>query len=227
MKFVVVFATLGCLMGGIAWHSAGVSAALSWYGTGNLVFLATVYGLQNPYLFGKRPDGHLAWAPSALNLPWLALTYATWWLQTRLSREPAWQEIPGEGLVIGRRLLPSEYPEGIDAVVDLTSELPERHGRAGYVSFPMLDAVAPAHDLSGEIRRLARRLEGKRVYVHCAQGHGRTALFCSILLAISRGVAPERAYRQLLAVRPRARMSRAQAAYLQCTEVSRMIEGAD
>ena len=47
------------------------------------------------------------------------------------------------------------------------------------MSFPILDAGVPAVD---ELELLLSQVQGGRVYIHCAQGHGRTGLVATALL---------------------------------------------
>src|SRR5947207_1355977 len=75
-------------------------------------------------------------------------------------------------------------------VVDLTSEFADpravRMARDSYLCVPTLDACAPDATAA---REALERIDAsdKPVYIHCAQGHGRTGSFAAALL-IRRGL---------------------------------------
>lgn len=160
-------------------------------------------------LLAKR-DRRLRISRKLLLAPHLALLYATWHAVRLVSREPAFARLT-DAILIGRRLLLREYPQ-VRTVVDLTAELDE-HVPTGatYVSIPILDAAPLRH---GELRDAARRIAACEtpIYLHCAQGHGRTAMVAAALL-LETGVAgsPEVALEMIQKVRPRARPNAAQA----------------
>lgn len=148
-------------------------------------------------------------------LPFLLLTWGTWHALRVLGREPAWNEL-GEGVFLGRRLLPGEYPEGVRTVVDLTWELEERlpPGAVRYVHWPILDAAGVA---PGELRAFAEQLlaEAHPLYLHCAQGHGRTGMVAAaLLLARDPGETAAGALARVRAARPGVGLSRPQEAAL-------------
>jgi protein-tyrosine phosphatase len=98
-------------------------------------------------------------------------------------------------------------------VLDLTAEFPEpagvRDGR-DYICRPLLDATAPGPQIMQEwIMDLVRR--PGCLYIHCAQGHGRTGLLAAALL-LQRGVATDAAdaIARVQAVRPGVRLNGAQ-----------------
>jgi protein-tyrosine phosphatase len=101
-----------------------------------------------------------------------------------LSREEATARLT-PNVRIGRLLLPGELPEEIEVVVDLTSELPAtpvRRANVEYLSFPILDATAPEGDRLVELVADLGKKGQTQLYVHCAQGHGRTGLVAALLL---------------------------------------------
>lgn len=82
---------------------------------------------------------------------------------------------------------PSEFPvDDCSSVVDLTAEFPARdaviNGRT-YLCLPSLDCEMPPRD---ELLKLARRVADMRgkTYVHCANGHGRSACLAALVLMI-------------------------------------------
>jgi len=50
-----------------------------------------------------------------------------------------------------------------------------------YHSMPVLDGSVPAVDRFGQWVRTAAQLPGT-IYIHCAEGHGRTGMFAAALL---------------------------------------------
>ena len=143
--------------------------------------VAAGYGGIGPRVFGKNRDGRMPLPLKILNLPYLAYTWAIWHLCRLLSREAAFNEIDDE-LVIGRRLLAGEAPDGFDHYVDLTAEFEEPmpiRTRSSYRCLPILDASVPSF---AELRGVVESASTGRTFVHCAQGHGRTGLFALALL---------------------------------------------
>jgi protein-tyrosine phosphatase len=79
-----------------------------------------------------------------------------------------------------------------------------------YLCVPTLDALTPSDSIARQaIDRIARS-DGP-VYIHCAQGHGRSAAFAAAVL-IRRGLARdvEEAERLLVTKRPGVRLNRRQ-----------------
>jgi protein-tyrosine phosphatase len=126
-----------------------------------------------------------------------------------LGGEAVWSEVR-PGLWIGRRPLGGEIPEAARLVIDLTcefGELPAAIGDRRYVNLPTLDAGTPDAAQFRAAVREALGCEGG-VYVHCALGHGRSALFVAALL-MARGDADsvEDAEARIRAVRPAVRLN--------------------
>ena len=138
-------------------------------------------------VFGKRPDGSRALWATLLMAPYILGAWLTWRALRLWRREPAYQELV-PGLFIGRRLLGHELPRTIHTVVDLTAEMWEaagvRDGRR-YLGRPILDGHVP-HDR--ELIALVREIDNLdgAVFVHCAEGRGRTGMLAAALL-IARG----------------------------------------
>lgn len=169
---------LGIIQGGWAWLAAWLGISFILTGLGYAFIGAGVYG--------KRATGRLSFWAMMLHLPFFIYALIVWHAVRRLIRENSYDCIT-ENIIIGRRLLPAEYPEGIDTIIDLTAEFIEPIGlieSVNYIALPILDGSVPAIDALNDA--LAKIPEGK-LYIHCAQGHGRTGLFTSILL-IRRGV---------------------------------------
>jgi protein-tyrosine phosphatase len=135
-----------------------------------------------------------------------------WHLVRLFSREACWNEI-APGLFLGRRAFPRELPSGVTLIVDLTGEFPAPRGaRKGrdYLCFPILDAASP--DEAG-LRALIEQVAAWQgvVYIHCAQGHGRSALVMAGVL-LRRGLARDaaEAIQRLKTARPGIRIKRPQ-----------------
>ncbi|MEL6107621.1 MAG: tyrosine-protein phosphatase, partial [Planctomycetota bacterium] len=180
------FCTLAVLLLFVAINSSGWMLLLVWPGLS-----AGVVGLGYLSLghrvFGKRNDGTMSWISILILLPYLLYLWTIWHLLHWVSREPAYNTVV-DGLVIGRRLLSSEIPTEIATVVDLTSEFPEPSALRNvdhYFGSPMLDASVLAPN---ELANLASNIAVATppLYIHCAQGHGRTGLVAALTL-IARG----------------------------------------
>ncbi|PQO47670.1 tyrosine-protein phosphatase [Blastopirellula marina] len=216
MKYVVLFSlfaigltTSAILQGGWFW--------LLVYPAISFALMSAAYLGLGPELMGKRDAGTLAPISVALLLPYLLLLWTVWHLWRLTSHEPKWNAINGDFL-LGRRLLGSEMPPEAASVVDLTSEFAEptaMRSVACYRAFPMLDATGRT---TAEIRTLAQEIleMPKPVYLHCAQGHGRSGLLAAALLLES-GAAKtaDQAFEMVRAVRPGVHLSGPQLRVLQ------------
>jgi hypothetical protein len=180
MKYAITFGLMSLLLFalGVVYPSARwflIWSALS-FGS-----VALGYAGLGPRVFGKGHDGRISLPLKILNFPYLAYTWLVWHLCRLISREPAFNVIDDD-LVIGRRLLAGEAPEGFDHYVDLTAEFEDPvqiRERAGYRCFPILDASVPSF---ADLRGAVEETSSGRAFVHCAQGHGRTGLFALALL---------------------------------------------
>ena len=176
---------------------------LLWVATSLMVVGLGYLGL-GARVFGKRPDGTLAPGSTVLLLPYLLCVWGTWRLVRLVSSRRPFDELTA-GIIIGRRLFPSEYPPGVDHVLDLTCEFPEfRTVRQAkhYRCFPILDGHVPKlSELVGLTGRV-NEIEGT-LYIHCAEGYGRTGLVSATIL-LARGLAadPHEAIRMVEARRP-------------------------
>jgi len=191
---------------------------LIWPATSFLV-AAAIYFARQPRWFGKQPTGQLNWVSTFVLLPFLMAVWSVWHAVRRLSREPAIHQI-GVNLSLGRRLLSHELPAHMDMVVDLTCEFREplpfpNHAR--YYSFPILDAGAPRPaELLNLVQFLAQ--QPGHLFIHCAQGHGRSGLVATTLLIYRQEVSSlDEALNRIRAQRPGVRLNRTQ---MQCAELT-------
>jgi hypothetical protein len=204
MKLGGLFVLLAvCLFGWSAFLLPGRGWLLFWVATSLMVVGLGYLGL-GPRVFGKRPAGTLALGSTILLLPYLLCVWGTWRLARLLTSRRPFDELTA-GIIIGRRLFPSEYPPGVDHVLDLTCEFPEFDGVRRvkhYRCFPILDGHVPKlSELVGLTGRI-NEIEGT-LYIHCAEGYGRTGLVSATIL-LARGLAadPHEALRIVQARRP-------------------------
>ena len=215
MKYGILFLILGCILGIQAATLGGFHWTLAWPGL-SVAVVGTAYLGLGPGVFGKRPDGTMAWYALAILLPYLLLAWLTWHIARLASREECCNEVV-PGLFIGRRPLADEVPKAVTLVVDLTSEFsevqPVRAGRQ-YVAFPMLDTGVPSE---GDFECLVRQVAEwpGPVYIHCAQGHGRTGLVAAaVMVAKGQAATEEEAVAVLTRARPRLALGKTQLAFL-------------
>ncbi len=153
---------------------------LVWFGF-SFLWLGFAHGTGWHRALGKRPDGTIPVWSKLLHFPFLAYTWLVWHI-LRLLRRGAARSIVNEQLVIGRRLLGSEFQEQYVNYIDLTAEFQEPAAirrQRGYVCFPILDASAPGLEA---LRLAIAQLRPGKTYIHCAAGYGRTGLFAVALL---------------------------------------------
>ncbi|MDF1664388.1 MAG: phosphatase [Planctomycetota bacterium] len=146
---------------------------------GDFALLSLAYALNKPGLLGKSRGRISLWA-LIVWAPFLAFNYGVWHLYRLLISENAFDTL--DDLVLSRRLFPSEYPSDLTNLVDCTAEFTERRPldfEVNYISLPILDASVPELDLAW---KAIDQLKPGRTLIHCAQGHGRTALFAALLL---------------------------------------------
>jgi len=207
MRLAVIFALLAA---GCAFNASLKHGSL-WWCWPAIAFglMATAYADAGPVVFGKSASGRLSWRRSALLLPYLLMTWVIWYVRRLIAREPVAHEV-APGIWLGRWPFARELPAGIECVVDLTSEFPGVRTPQGveYLVFPTLDYGPPA---VGDLREAIRRIGGRRVYMHCAMGRGRSAALAAALL-VRRGLAADvyAAEEMLQRVRPGVRMTAAQ-----------------
>lgn len=214
MKYGVLFTLMAIFMLATAivqggWYLLLIWPAVAFFGVG------LAYFLRKPSIYRKSADGVLPGDTCALFAPMLFLLQIVWHLVRLVSREPPHQQIH-DRIIIGRRLLSHELPDEVDAVIDLTSEFTEPRAlrQRGYHSFPILDADVPSDvELLAWLRK-TDDVQGT-LYIHCAQGHGRTALFTACLL-LHRGVVAtaDEALGLVQSHRPLARLNRKQSQFL-------------
>src|SRR5690606_28206719 len=139
---------------GVAAFRGGPWAWLLIYPAFSFGVVAAAYLFSAPGVFGKRFDGRRSRLGTLLVLPYVLYVSAVWHVVRLLSWEPKTIAL-NDDIVLSRRLLRHELPEGIASVVDLTCEFTEpkeRWGLQSYLCHPMLDGTGSTSD---EIRELA------------------------------------------------------------------------
>ena len=147
-----------------------------------------------------------------LLLPYLLAAWAVWHVARIVGREDCCNEV-APGLFVGRRPLAGELPSQVSLVVDLAAEFIEcRAVRTAcrYISAPVLDTGVMDEGAFLALVQEVAQWPGP-VYIHCAQGHGRTGTFAAaVLLAKGHCDSVEAAVGQLRAARPRLALGKAQ-----------------
>ena len=214
MKQALTYLIAAAVLAALALLLRGGALFLLWP-TVTCLLVGLAYAGLGAGVFGKRPGGSLPLVTRVLLLPYLGFTWAIWKLKRKISREPYFSEVV-PGLWVGRRVLGEELPEGVQIVVDVTCEFAEPDSvlrRCEYRSLPTLNYAAPEPRAFGS---LAAELAGREgIYIHCAQGHGRSATLAAAIL-LRRGVAASaaEALAAVVKVRPRVHLEASQAALL-------------
>lgn len=191
-----------------------VAALLIWIGV-SFLLLALAYGVNAPFLLGKRASGGrnpLSWI---LIGPYLLISAFSQALAR--SKSPYSEVAPG--FYMGRHLGDEEAEAmvrstGVRTVIDLAAEHTEAtiFRSLDYHSLPVLDAMP----LTAEQLRLAvgivqQKLLSGPVFVHCALGFGRSGCVAAAYF-IAAGLATDvkNAVSQLKRIRPGITLSRGQ-----------------
>lgn len=207
------FIVFGVLLSWLAFERKGLYWPLLWPAADCAAVGAAYFRKNGARVFGKHPDGSRSVPIILAMLPFLAVIWVVWRAQVLLSPEDCSNE-PVPGLFIGRRPLPGEHATELSLVVDLTSEFPKPDYHppgVEYACLPTLDAFVPEAEAFHAL--IEKAAASKRVLVHCANGHGRSAAFTAALL-VRRGLAKDidAAMALICAVRPACRLNPAQRA---------------
>lgn len=182
-------------------------------------WMGVAYLRNQPSMLGKLPTGSFRVGHLLGNFPFFLLAWCTWHLAQRLSQEnPVDQVSPT--LLIGRRLLDRKTLPADCLVVDLTSEFRELSAitEGAYFFFPILDGHVPSDQALLHAVQKIGQYAGP-VYIHCAQGHGRTALVATaFLIASGKASSVLDASVELKSVRPGIRLSPSQRSQLERLE---------
>ena len=210
MKYGILFAIVAVLLVMLAITNGGWFLLLLWpalsFGIVSLGYLCL-----GTRVYGKSANGRLATINQLLLLPYLGYLSSVWYILRFVKREPAFHQL-ATNLFIGRRLLAYEFPDNIDHVIDLTCEFhnPNYSHTTSYHSFQILDAFVPSDKQLCQWVSEVAELSGN-IYIHCAEGHGRTGLFAAALLLQSgHSLSPEEALAFIKSKRPLVRLGRLQ-----------------
>ncbi len=148
--------------------------------------LGLIYFINKPKLFYKsKNSGKLSIISNLAILPYFLIIYSIWFFKYKFSKENKY-DFFFENYYIGKKLIYKDLPNDIEIVVDLTAELNEDYSiiqNKKYISFPILDASIPDEvDFYLFIKEVSKLRSN--IYIHCAEGHGRTALVAIILYLI-------------------------------------------
>jgi len=145
----------------------------------NLVVMTIAYALNNPKLIlAKKEDGSVKYFMLFLNLPWLLFSWFVFYVQMLVSRENRVDVIGKTSLSIASRPSKNFDYGAYDSVIDLTAEFCKTKVEGvEYLSYPNLDGM-PLSKLYDNVRLF----QNKKTLIHCANGHGRSALFVARLL---------------------------------------------
>jgi len=167
---------------------------------------------------------------AVLYAPYLAVFYP--FLALRRAKATRWPETGGAWrtwiaphLQLGGFLYPSDAAalarEGVGAVVNVSRELIEPRASieaAGlvYHQVPCWDGRVPElGDAQAGVRFIAAQVaEGRKVYIHCASGVGRSVSLALCYLCACEGALPDEALAAISRARPRVALSRVQRSFV-------------
>ncbi len=191
-RYAVMIALLGGALCAAAATAIGrwQAATLGWFGATALLTAVLYAGKA----LGRAPERVLWAAPpvhALVFLPYSIFGLLVLALSRLLSREPVAQEIAPR-VWLGGAPMPwnasALRASGVDAVLNLCLEFPDFGGfrRRGlpYRRVPILDGAPPHPEQLREAVEwaAAQHAQGRTVYIHCAQGHGRSATAATALL---------------------------------------------
>lgn len=233
MKLQIALVLLTLLTGIGAVMTRGWPWRILWlFGVLNFGLLTLAYAGRRPEIWGKLPDGRLPLGRTVLMLPVHALSQVTFQTMKLFTASRPFDEIE-PGVFLGRRLTGSEATlKEFGAVLDLTSEFAEPvHLRqaTNYLCVPVLDHTPPTPaQLRTAVDFLTAHRAGGPVLVHCAAGHGRSALVvAAFLLEQGRVTTAAEAVAQLQRLRPNVKLNAAQRASLEEFARNRSVAGGD
>jgi protein-tyrosine phosphatase len=203
LKYGALLTLLGAAQLGLALRFPSITWLMGWSAL-SWIIAGAAYSFLGARAFGKQANGRLTPWIVVLLLPFFVVTWLLWHLQIALTKEPRHVEVV-PGIWLGRRCYGHELPPGIRTVVDLTAEFPEtrpvREGRT-YLCLPTLDASIPSPGAFEALVSALAECEAP-IYVHCALGHGRSAMVVvAALAATEKAASLERAEQIVKRARP-------------------------
>ncbi len=173
----------GCALCGLAIWLAPWGALLAWPAFALALVSAGYLGI-GPVIFGKT-NGRMHPIMTVFFAPFL-VPLAVWRLRER-DPEPHDLVIPGVrlGRLVSSRVAAQLIEGGVTAVLDMTCEHSEAKPflEIEYCNIQVLDLTPPSIDeLFIAVNFILEQIENGEVYVHCAQGFGRSATVVSACL---------------------------------------------
>jgi uridine kinase/protein-tyrosine phosphatase len=219
-RYGIVFAALALGLIYNAIYFGGWAWLLLWPAV-SFAMVALAYLRLGPRVMGKSPLGDFSWWSHVALLPFRLFVLGGWYLGRLIQPGKSGHEIV-PGLWLGRRVSLAELPPDTRLVIDLTSEMSCPRGIRGdgvrrYVCVPALDRGVPddtaaraAIDAADQVAR-----DGGIVYIHCAQGFGRSASLVAAIL-VRRGEASDvdDAVAKLQSLRPGVKLNAEQRAFV-------------
>ena len=214
MKYGIILGLISIMAAFHAFRNPFFFIPLIWISISTMIVSMAYTGCL-PRAFYKRKNGTILTCSKILNLPFLSYTSGTWHIYRILSRENPFDKI-SDSLTIGRRLLPKEISERYDCYVDLTAEFDEPktiREKSSYICLPILDASTPKIK---DFINLLKQIENKKIFIHCAQGHGRTGLV-ALAFIMRKGLVkdPKEGILHLQSLRPALKLNNNQINYLE------------
>jgi hypothetical protein len=149
-------------------------------------FIALIYFINKANSFFKNKDsGKIPVFIILLTIPYFLLIYSIWYFKYKFSKENKINFF-FENYYIGKKILFQDLPNEIEVVIDLTSEFNEDSNilkNRKYILFPILDGSIPDIDDFYLFIKEISKIQSN-IYIHCAEGHGRTALVGIVLYLI-------------------------------------------
>jgi protein-tyrosine phosphatase len=223
MKHWLPFALLGMVcVAGASLFEGSLAKGCSVYAGANFLCLSLACLSRWPGLWLKRANGkinpvsYLLFAPLHL-LHRISFLLAIGWIKESPAHQIA------DNLWLGRRLDAREAEALLGqspiAVLDMTSEFPERLRLTDsrYLCLPVVDHSAPTQQqLWRALDFIAANIGERKVFIHCALGHGRGATVAAAwLLEKEPGLSVDAAVERIRAIRPWVRLSADQIAELE------------
>lgn len=113
---------------------------------------------------------------------------------------------------------------GVDADISLEAErVDQPYGVKTYLWLPTVDHTPPSREnIDLGVDALDTIIsQGRKVYIHCKNGHGRAPTFYAAYLILKRGMTADDAVTHIMAKRPTAHIEESQLAFLKDLEPDR------
>lgn len=224
MKLQLVLVLLAAFTGFNAARARSWPGRLLWlFAALNFGLITLAYTARAPGVWGKQADGRLPLGRQLALLPAHALNQVAFQTMCAFTSSRPFDEIE-PGLFLGRRLTGREADlKQFRTVLDLTAEFTEPPGlrqATNYLCVPVLDLTSPTTEqLRQALDFLAAHRADGPVLVHCAAGHGRSALVLAALrLRTGKATNAAEVIAQLQRLRPNVNLNPAQRAFLERAE---------